>query len=534
MAEFLGAALLTAILAVGQSAPAVPPAVPAAADTAAVSTAGSSLPKADSAAATVETAGTLHSAAADSSVSAPDSLRADSAKRAASVIPSAPRHSSKPRYPGAPLLLQVPVVDAPSGFREPNAAFGFHSPSMRQSLLWNAAATQLGVQTLAWTWERQGWTGFAGDFAFWISMGAFSFATSYLPPGGSWLHEEWHRSVLTRRGADSRNGVYDFDFGAAIIKVDGVQDADLAALKRDHPADFIRLMSAGIEGQTEAHRHMRRMNFFLGRSSRHDRFIWWVDGLNSTFYLAACANGWIDEELEGDQERETSMADRDFTGPDFTAWVHDLRRPSLDYADGPRGRSHPSGTPGYRRYIGTGDLTASEQDYLDLQAWLSLLNFVSPQYWGPDWMPGVLPWDGQGVLWNAGMAHHLTPFGYSLAADLLLRRGKWSWAFTAHAYASSDKALPGLKAELVRYPVLAGRKVLYLTGSASAWLQPDGLLFNSDGVLPGGALLAGAAVPFVGGLEIWAEADAKSEGWVPGNVYLDPAVQARAGLAWRM
>jgi hypothetical protein len=228
------------------------------------------------------------------------------------------------------------------------------------------------------------------------------------------------------------------------------------------------------------------------------------------------------------------MAERDFTGPDFTAWVHDLRRPREGYADGPRGRVHPSGGPGYRRYLASSDLTGGERDYLRLQAWLSLLNFASPQFWGPDWLPGVLPWDGQGVLWNAGLAHHLAPFGYAVAGDLLLRRGKWSWAFAVQAYASSDKALPGVSAQLFRYPLPLGRWAVYLTGGASAWLQPERLRFDAQGISPGGAVLGGVSLPLAGGLELWAEADAKSEGWLPGNVYLDPAVQARAGLAWKL
>lgn len=530
MAEFLGAALLTALLAVAQPAPelSVSGAVSAPDSSgrptlAAPDTLSASTSHRDSTATLADTA------SGSAQVPPPGAVAPAAATAGAPVKPP-----SRIRYPGAPLLLTAPFFDWPHSFRDPNATLGLHSPSMRQALLWNASATQLAVQSLAYAWESNGWTGPVGDIAFWVSLGTFSWASNYVPLGGAWVHEEWHRAVLSSRGADSHNGVYDYEFGASIIKVDGVTDEDLVALKRDHPADFIRLMGAGYEAQTEAHRLMRRNNFFLGRGSHHDRFLWWVDGINSTLYLAACANGWLDEDIEAEQRGETSMMDRDFTGPDFTSWVHDLRRPSLHYADGPRGRPHPSGTPGFRRYLSSEDLSSPERGYLRLQAWLSLLNFASPQFFGPDWMPGVLPWDGQGVLWNAGMAHHLTPFGYEVAADLLLRRGKWAWIFTAQAYASADMALPGLRAELVRYPLLAGRQVLYLTGAASAWLQPDGLLFHGDEARPGGSLLGGAALPFGGGLEVWAEADAKSEGWEPGNVHLDPAIQARAGLALRL
>ena len=426
-----------------------------------------------------------------------------------------------------------PCSSRPSGFEEANGGAGFLSPSMRQSILWTASATQLGVQTLAWAWQPET-GGFWRDGGFWLSMGAFVFFTTYLPLGDAWMHEEWHRAVLTRGGAESRNGVYGAELGAEIIYVDGVKDADLARLKDESPADFVRLMEAGLEGEVEVRRLMRRNNFFLGRPSTHDRFVWWVQGLNSAYYLAACANGWLDKELRGMEAEEADMDDRDFTGPDFSAWVYDLRRPDEPYGEGPRGRPHPSGTPGYRRYLASSDLTGAERDYLRLQAVLSLLNFASPQYWGPDWLPWDLPGSGRGMLWNAGLVHHLTPFGYSLGGDLFLKRGKWAWVLGVQGYVNSDWVSPGISGQLFRYPLQVGRQVVCLTGEASAWLQPEDLRFDAPGMLPGGSMLAGLALPFAGGIELWAEVDAKSEGWVPGNVYLDPAVQARAGLAWRL
>ncbi|HLP43420.1 MAG TPA: hypothetical protein VK465_18095 [Fibrobacteria bacterium] len=408
---------------------------------------------------------------------------------------------------------------------------------MRQSLLWNAAYTQLAVQTLAWTWESTVRPGPLRTWGTWLSLAGFAYLSTYLPPGGAWLHEEWHRAVLARRGAGSRNGVYDLDIGASVIAVDHVADADLARLKADHPEDFVRLMSAGIEAETEAHRQMRLHNFLLDRSSEHDRLLWWPGALNSAAYLFICATGSEDKSFRAMEGRESDPEDRDFTGPDFTAWVYDLRRPEEDYAAGPRGRPHPSGTDGYRRYLVSSDLTSGERRYLGLQAALSLFNLSSPQFWGVDHMPGRVPWDGRAVRWNGGLSHYLTPYGFSLGADLWVRRGKWSWALAARAYANADMALPGLKAQLLRYPwrpTWAGGIPLRLTAGAAAWLQPGDLRFHDHDVVPGGSLLAGVSVPIRGSLEAWAEADAKSAGWVAGNVHLDPAVQARAGLALRL
>lgn len=434
---------------------------------------------------------------------------------------------SRGPFPGAPLLLSMPAADFPYGLRA-----GPGSPSMRQSMQWNAAAVQAANQTIGWLWEG-GRPSALRSLGTWFSLGLFDYLSVYVPPGHAWMHEEWHRAVLSRRGISSYNGVYHWDLGASAIAVDHVSDADLAELKREHPADFTRLAEAGVEGELESIRLMRKNNFFLGRKSEYDRISWWSSTLNSSAYLYLCSVDDLDPELEKAGRRETSESARDFTGLDFRAWVYDLRHPGEPYAAGPRGRTHPSGS-GFDRYLKYGDLTHGERIYLRLQAGLSLLNLISPQFFGRDWLPGTTPWDGRGHLWNFGLAHRLTPFGYSVGGDLLLRRGKWAWAFEALCFVNGKTALPGIGGELFRYPVTVGRKDVFLTGGASAWLQPEDMAFRTASALPGAALHAGAAVALLPALELFAEADAKTPGWVAGDVYLDAAVQARAGLQVRL
>ena len=352
-------------------------------------------------------------------------------------------------FPGSPLLISVPLSDLPYGLRG-----GFESPSMRQSLLWHAGASQLGVQTVVWLWDGMR-PGIAQSIGTWASLAAFNVLSIYMPLGGAWLHEEWHRSVLTRLGKASYNGVYHWDIGGSMVAVDHVSDADLADAKTRHPADFTRMMSAGLEAETESSRHMRRNNFFLGRQSGYDAIEWWSSGLNGTLYLYACATDEFDGDLKRTNLREPGQSQRDFTGLDFRAWVHDMRQPEEAYADGPRGRPHPLGN-GFDRYLLHSDLTPGEISYLKLQTGLSLLNFVSPQFFGRDWLPGKNPWTGEGFLWNFGLMHHLAPFGYAVGGDYLVRRGKWSLAFTAQGFVNGETVLPGFGAELFRYPINVG------------------------------------------------------------------------------
>jgi hypothetical protein len=430
-------------------------------------------------------------------------------------------------FPGAPLLLSAPLSDVPYGLRG-----GFESPSMRQSLQWHAGATQFANQSIGWMWEGMR-PGFLRGLGTWASLAAFDYFFMYLPPGTGWMHEEWHRSVLTNRGYPSYDGIYHWDIGAAAVSVDHVADKDLAELKLRHPGEFTRLMSAGLESETEAIRQMRRNNFFLGRRSGYDLIDWWTTGLNGTAYLYVCATSEFDSNLVAADRKELKESQRDFTGLDFRAWVYDMRHPKEPYKDSPRGRRHFGGQ-GFDRYFLYGDLTAGERGYLKLQAGLSLLNFVSPQYFGRDWLPGKNPWSGEGFLWNFGLMHHLTPFGYEVGGDFLVRRGKWSWIFSAQSFVNGEMALPGLGGELYRYPVTVGTTDVYLTCGGSAWLQPQDQLYYGTTPLPGFSALLGAAVPLLWSVELFGEADAKTQGWQAGNVNLDPAVQARAGLQLKL
>jgi hypothetical protein len=430
-------------------------------------------------------------------------------------------------FPGAPLLISVPLSDLPYGL-----SGGFESPSMRQSLLWHAGASQLGTQSIVWLWDGMR-PGIGQSIGTWASLVAFNYLSIYMPLGGAWLHEEWHRAVLTRRGKASYDGVYHWDIGGEMIAVDHVSDADLVDLKARHPADFARLMSAGLEAETESSRLMRRNNFFLGHRSGYDAIEWWSAGLNGTLYLYACASEELDGELKSANLREPRQSQRDFTGLDFRAWVHDMRHPEEAYADSPRGRPHPLGN-GFDRYLLYSDLSPGEVSYLKLQTGLSLLNFVSPQFIGRDWLPGKNPWTGEGFLWNFGLTHHLAPFGYSVGGDYLVRRGKWSLAFTAQGFVNGETVLPGLGAEVFRYPVSVGTTPVYVTCGATAWMQPEDQSYRTSTPEAGGAVKVGAAVPLRWSLEIFGEADAKTPGFMAGNVYLDAAVQARAGLQLKL
>src|SRR6266480_38637 len=135
--------------------------------------------------------------------------------------------------------VEIPVVDVPY-----NDQHGLRGPSMQQSLAMTGAFYELSHEAV--------WNAFAKrEWASKTAVALFDVATTLilpLPFTDAWVHEEWHRAVLGRRGINSFDDVYRFRVTEAIA-VSHVRDEDLIRLKRDHPADQVRLQEAGIEGE---------------------------------------------------------------------------------------------------------------------------------------------------------------------------------------------------------------------------------------------------------------------------------------------
>ena len=427
----------------------------------------------------------------------------------------------------APLLLELPVLDIPF-----NTAHEFSFPSMPQSFEITGGVTRGVHQALADLWQPQ-----VSD---WSLSGLLSnrrlgglcfsiFLFDVLSPFSGWTHEEAHRAVLSSRGITSRNDIYKNPF-AEMVSVSHVRDEDLAQLKDRHPADMVRLAEAGGEAQLELVLRMRKANFFDERSSKYDLLSWLNNVGSIAWYVWFCG----DEEVNRITEEETRKEDadvskRDIIGGDYLSWVYDLYRPDEPYLSGLRGRPHPSGV-GVDRYIQPSELTGEELRYLKLQGRLILLNLLSPQMFGFDRFRGTDPITHGQFWWNAAVTHHLTSFGTATGLHLFYKEGSTNLVFTYNSYLSRYKYWPGLSVELVRYPMAVGRKILLVSTSASAWLQPCGQRFASTKAQAGYGINLSTAYPFTRHLAWYIECDAKSEGWMAGNVYLDPAVQARTGI----
>jgi hypothetical protein len=453
---------------------------------------------------------------ADLHAQSPDSTAAKGASSAAAF-----RDTGRFEY-------DLPVFDAPFNGLDG----GYQFPSMAQSL----AMTKDIAQGIHWTLEHYAARrGDRSETRILLSFGALcaEFALLTLPGGYSWLHEEWHRAVLTNRHISSYNGVYDFQLLSNAIPVSHVADADLVRLKRAYPADMVRLSAAGNEAQLELARSLRKELFF----NRQECSFEWITLLINTFspvsYVFLCSMPYADQlTAQFEQAEGSDISRRDILGMDFTAWVYDLHRPHEPYDSG-RG-VHPSGA-GIRRYIRRSQLTGAEKNYLQLQGFLAWLNLCNPQLAGKNRFNGKNPFTRAPYFWNAALVHHLTPFGFTIDCDCMAAAGKTGVAATLHSYFNGRRYFPGAAVEVDDLPLsIFGAKGvfqrLYISAQAEGWLQPKELLFDERAAQAGGSLAFGLKAGVTKHLFFSAGASGKSAGWQAGRLSLERQFSASAGL----
>ena len=391
----------------------------------------------------------------------------------------------------------LPVLDSD------NFADGFRGPSMAQSLALTTLFYEESHRAVQRAWgknERYGKMTVA-------LFDAFTSGIIPLPLSDPWLHEEFHRAVMANRGVSSFNDVYRFAIAPAAIAVSHVGDDALARMKREHPADFVRLQSAGIEGEYALVQRLEREHFFHD-SRAYNLPMYWLVKLNSSFYVLSGTSRAAERET-GRFERDegTNIRRRDFTGHDFTGWVYDLFRSDEPYEA--RG-VHPSGV-GVRRYRTRADLTPEERRFLDTTGRRTLLNFLDPH------LVDIGEFHTGSFRWNASASAVLTSFGTTADLNALVDRGGHRVAVTLHRYANRDRAFPGIEAEWI------GARV---TPRIAVWMQPRDQLFRTHDADAGGL----AALAIRRG-RITFEVEAKTAGWVESNVHLDRAVSARLGIS---
>jgi len=243
---------------------------------------------------------------------------------------------------------------------------------------------------------------------------------------------------------------------------------------------------------------------------------------NVTFYLNSCASKEADTSTDSQNKDDgANIGKRDFTGLDCTAWVYDLFRPDEPYQT--RG-VHPSGV-GINRYIRYSDLNDNERSFLRKNMMLSLLNFADPFLIGYDRFNANV--FGKDLQWNARLSHFITSFGYTVDANLFLRWDDKKFLIKLHNGFNTETYFPGLSVAWIDQRLPWDN--LFLNHELTVWNQPRGQNVHSlagDTMVAASEKLAykmGNYTPYVG-------VEAKTPGWLAGNVYLERNLTLWTGL----
>jgi hypothetical protein len=194
---------------------------------------------------------------------------------------------------------------------------------------------------------------------------------------------------------------------------------------------------------------------------------------------------------------------------------------------------HPSGV-GIDRYIRTTDLSPGEHDFLAREGHLQLLNFLDPNLLGMDGATLRDPRNGADFRVNASAAHYLTSFGHTIDVNLFLREEATNLFIVLHRYTNGARSLPGMEVQLLDAPVAIAGRSLDISPRVALWLQPRDQAFMTTSVQPGGLLSVRVRQATSARIATFVEFQAKTAGWVAGDVHLDRNVSVQIGGSVRL
>jgi len=414
------------------------------------------------------------------------------------------------------LKLDLPLFDLPYQIDAMDTAgHGFFSsyanPSMAQSLAITAdmfSGFHFGMKKF---YDTTGMNSIFKNIIYYGGTAAGDVILMFFPFGGySWMHEEYHRAIMSRYRVNSLNDAYTLE---GIINQ--VTDEDLERFKAESPADFIRMQAAGIEGGHLLVDRLQRNNFFYNQNN-FSELLYWI----SAIYIHTYITG--KDKIEGNNP---NIEERDSIGRDPAAWVYDLFRPGEPYS----GRGIHSTGIGINRYRNLDDLTDQERDYLEKVGYWQFINYVSPMMF----MFRSLPVPNSGIRWNFAFRHFLTSFGTDLSFNLFLNIDKFNFAVIYHSYQNYEHYFPALEVEMIDFPVLFKDFCLYFTPRIILGIQPkEQVFFTSEAEFFG---LIGGRFDFqvTKNWFPYFEFAAKTDGWVAGNEFLGKNISFRLGVSAR-
>jgi len=417
-----------------------------------------------------------------------------------------------------------PLSDGQPGFED--WAFSMIvNPSMNQATELNLSA----VNTLSWGAQHLANTlvkpkSFVRKSANAIAAQLLSapavYALGGFPLGGGWLHEEYHRAVLATNRVASNHPFTDFKLDLSDGSVRNLYDDALSNFKRNDPHSFIRMLTAGAEGELIAVQRMQENNFFEDANLPIE-LTSIIYTASATAYLGDSYESIDDTNIPLNEKDGADVLERDFTGHDFSGWIWHLFRPDVPYDSL---GIHPSGV-GINRYITSDRLTAQEKEYYDRIKQLAGLSFISPMFLG---FRKIKIKDG--VYGNFAMQYQANAFGTDLSVRLYFKNLKNKFCFGFHNYSNYENDFYAAEFNWVDFHINNLENVSF-TSRIMLGAQPENQDFFTDQSQFFGLLSVNTQYQLRENIGVYLQLQAKTEGWVAGDEYLSGMVRARTGLS---
>src|SRR6218665_3356482 len=422
-------------------------------------------------------------------------------------------------------ILDLPIMEAPYGVNNGFFAYRQFSPGMQASMNLAKSVTEAKVYGLKRLIKPEKGASPEAKIGRWAGFAVIhllsDYVLMYFPLGEAWNHEEWHRAVLTQNKVSSHNDVNDIPFGQELIAVSHLEDAALAAFKKNNNPDYVRLSAAGIEGQIETTKALQKDNFFC-RMNLPLSLNYFFSAFSAIEYVRLCAEPGADDlTIKAEEKEVVNVEKRGFVGLDMLSWIYDLPRPDEPYEA--RG-IHPSGT-GIRRYRRTSDLTGEELGFLKKMGNLQLVNFISPAMFFVNSIRLH-----KELRFNFSGFHHLTSFGYDLGGNLFFEYKGHKIFGAIHNYHNLQNSFLGLEMQVIDRPLMIGRIPFFISPSLHLWSQPAGQEFRTSEASVGGRAEAGISIRLGKYFRPYMTLVAITKGWTAGDSYLDEKVFARFGV----
>ncbi|MEO1253665.1 MAG: hypothetical protein AAFY41_02090 [Bacteroidota bacterium] len=447
------------------------------------------------------------------------------------------------------LILDIPIIDVPylgysiqsranhrnqvSATESANIKIGdylgiLESPSMYQVMGYTTSFYNTVNYSIAKTWNKWKDPSKSKSSRIWNSIfkefsAAIVFAaTTKVPFAGGWAHEEFHRNTWAQYDIGSYNEIWNWNLSPdALSYVSHLRDEDLVWFKANDPAGFVRMGSAGIEAHFLTNELLQTQDF-LYNTNLPNIALYWADVIASSDYVNRASTTKTIEEHSEIYDSEENVLKRDFTGNDFTGWVYDLFRPNEPYED--RG-IHPTGI-GIDRYRTYNDLTPQMLDYVERMGNRQWLNLISP------FMIGIREFRiNENLSANFAIRHYLTPFGDDIQVELYARFNDIKSQIVLHNYANFNNQFKGLEVRIFDQPLYIGKlQRLVTNGRLMLWNQPKNQLFRTNKNSFGGLASMDVRYKMKNNWHPYMNFEAKTNGWVAGNPYLDDRFSVRIGL----